>query len=211
MRVSFEGASGNLEGILTIPGHTGRCPTVVVCHPHPLMGGNMDNNVVVGVCESLQANGIASLRFNFRGVGGSAGYHDKGIGEIDDVKCAIEYVKSKQGIDSGNLALSGYSFGASIALKTSTDLNGLMGMSLISLPGTKDNELQNRWPNVPTQLIVGRLDKPDFVSRVVYLEQQHTEIVDTKIVEGSDHFFLGDEDLVGNMVSNFLTSQFNEK
>ena len=75
MRVSFEGASGNLEGILTIPGHTSLCPTVVVCHPHPLMGGNMDNNVVVGVCESLQANGIASLRFNFRGVGGSAGYH----------------------------------------------------------------------------------------------------------------------------------------
>lgn len=171
----------------------------------------MHNNVVMGVCESLQANGIASLRFNFRGVGGSDGYHDKGIGEIDDVKSAIEYVKSKQGIDSGNLALSGYSFGASIALKTSADLNGLRGMSLISLPGTKDHELQDRWPNVPTQLIVGRLDKSDFVSRVVHLEQQHAEIVDAKIVEGCDHFFLADEDLVGNMVSNFFTSQFNEK
>ena len=71
--VSFITKGLTLEGIIALPDGEGPFPGVVMCHPHPLMGGNMDNNVVVAVTFGLADAGIASLRFNFRGVGNSQG------------------------------------------------------------------------------------------------------------------------------------------
>jgi alpha/beta superfamily hydrolase len=62
----------------------------VLCHPHPLYGGDMDNPVVIRAAEVVQEAGHATLRFNFRGVGASTGVHDKGLGEQDDVRAAVE-------------------------------------------------------------------------------------------------------------------------
>nr|MCU0539985.1 alpha/beta hydrolase [Desulfobacterales bacterium] len=61
---------------------------VVVTHPHPLYGGDMDNPVVLAVCRAFRRKGFSTLRFNFRGVGGSGGHHDRGVGECDDVRAA---------------------------------------------------------------------------------------------------------------------------
>ena len=72
-----------LEGILLLPEGNGPFPTVIVCHPHPLYGGDMDNNVVTSVCNALGRSSIASLRFNFRGVGNSSGSYSEGLGEQD--------------------------------------------------------------------------------------------------------------------------------
>ena len=76
----------SLEGALTLPD---RCPAgVVLCHPHPRYGGDMDSLVVVAAAEACAGQGLATLRFNFRGVGGSGGAWDEGRGEQDDVRAA---------------------------------------------------------------------------------------------------------------------------
>lgn len=105
--VSFPSGSIRLEGILTRPEGASLFPAAVVCHPHPLYGGSMDNNVVCAVSDALTQASLASLRFNFRGVGGSQGEFGHGIGEGEDVKAAISYISTVTEIDSGRIGLVG--------------------------------------------------------------------------------------------------------
>src|SRR4030042_282201 len=105
-KIIIDAGKIRLEGLLKIlPGDRG----VVVTHPHPLYGGDMNNNVVEAVCRAYQDKGYSTLRFNFRGVGQSEGGYDEGIGEQDDVEAALDYLSDlgKEGID-----LAGYSFGS---------------------------------------------------------------------------------------------------
>ena len=95
MQLEIPGPAGTLEGFLHLPEGDGPFPGVVVCHPHPQMGGDMNNNVVMGVCYSLFIAGIASLRFNFRGAGRSQGVYDEGRGEMDDALAALEFAASQ--------------------------------------------------------------------------------------------------------------------
>ena len=83
-----------LEGLFSTPG----APTIgaVLCHPHPLYGGEMRNNVVSALANSFQEENIATLRFNFRGVGQSQGKHDEGVAECDDVKAAVTALLDRQ-------------------------------------------------------------------------------------------------------------------
>jgi alpha/beta superfamily hydrolase len=80
-RVSFPSGELFLEGILAIPEGAGPFPAVIICHPHPLYGGSMDNNVVYSLSETLTQASFVSFKFNFRGVGGSQGEFGQGIGE----------------------------------------------------------------------------------------------------------------------------------
>ena len=86
---------------------------MVMCHPHPLFGGTMDNKVVTTVVRSVRDLGISTLRFNFRGVAGSTGSHDEGSGEQDDVLAAIHYAREELGWQK--IILCGFSFGAGMA------------------------------------------------------------------------------------------------
>ena len=88
-RVEFPCGEITLEGIFALPEGEGPFGLVVVCHPHPLYGGNMYNNVVHAVCEKLGQKKIAWLKFNFRGVGESGGSFAGGVGEKEDLKAAI--------------------------------------------------------------------------------------------------------------------------
>lgn len=100
--------SGNLE----LEGMLNRKKTdrgVVITHPHPLYGGDMNNPVVNTIAAVYERKGISTLTFNFRGVGRSEGSYDAGIGEADDVRAAVSYLLEK-GIR--RIDLAGYSFGA---------------------------------------------------------------------------------------------------
>ncbi len=105
---------GPLEGVLEFV--EGRAPraTAIVCHPHPLFGGTMHNKVVFRTAEAFQQAGFATLRFNFRGVGGSPGVHDDGAGELEHELAAIDYVTGLY--RDAPLALSGFSFGGGVCL-----------------------------------------------------------------------------------------------
>ena len=88
--LTLDGPGGPLEALLT-EREGERSPVgVVVCHPHPLYGGTMHNKVVHRVASTLHGLGAAVLRFNFRGVGKSAGTHDRGTGELDDARAALD-------------------------------------------------------------------------------------------------------------------------
>src|SRR5271169_4937311 len=113
-RVSIEGQAGPLEAIVKDPGAEG--PSyAVVCHPHPLFGGTMENKVVTTVARALQEVGIPTLRFNFRGVGASAGTFDQGAGETDDADAVASW--GAQRWPGRRLVLGGFSFGGYVALR----------------------------------------------------------------------------------------------
>jgi len=105
-----------LEGILHRPSKEAARGGVVICHPHPLYGGNMNYHLVSGVARVCAAQGMAALRFNFRGVGGSGGKYAGGIGEVNDVAAALKYL-GRQIAPQAPLGLVGYSFGSLVAAR----------------------------------------------------------------------------------------------
>lgn len=113
MNVDLEGPAGLLEAIFEPPRLQPAGCSAVVCHPHPLFGGTMLNKVVYHLARGLSRAGYATLRFNFRGVGRSAGEHDDGRGEADDVRAAMGYLLDR--CPGQRLLLAGYSFGAQVA------------------------------------------------------------------------------------------------
>jgi len=114
VQVTFRSGDLTLEGLLANPG--GNAPAVVVCHPHPLYGGSMYNNVVDAVLAAMWQAGYATLRFNFRGVGASDGEHDGGPGEVDDAVAAMAFLLAQPGVRREGAIMAGYSFGAMVAV-----------------------------------------------------------------------------------------------
>src|SRR5438552_10187708 len=125
------GADLSLEARLALPAS----PTagLVLCHPHPLYGGDMENPVVVRAAEVGSETGLSTLRFNFRGVGRSAGAYAQGKGEQDDLRAALAMLRSR--LPQGRpLGLAGYSFGAWIAAGVTGPALPLAGLCLIAPP-----------------------------------------------------------------------------
>jgi alpha/beta superfamily hydrolase len=103
---------GQLEAVLKEP--AAPVAAAVVCHPHPLGGGTMNNNVVYRLTKALVDAGVVVLRFNFRGVGASTGQHDGGVGEEDDARAALEALARRH--PRLPLWMAGFSFGARVGL-----------------------------------------------------------------------------------------------
>jgi alpha/beta superfamily hydrolase len=191
-----------LEGILHLPHvEEGACyPGAVVCHPHPLYGGDMQNNVVAAVCDALAARGIAALRFNLRGVGGSSGSHGGGRPERDDTVAALDFLASQPGVDPRRLCLAGYSFGAVVAL--STPYPSLVALAAISPPLT-----ENMGTGIkllcPTLLVFGERDR---IAPSSNLEMAGIDLPrGSRVVTlPSDHFWWGHEEEVGAEVVAFF-------
>ena len=115
--------SVTIEGPLRLEGRLSRVSGeegLVVTHPHPLYGGSMDNNVVKALVRAGKEVGMSTLRFNFRGVGGSQGTHGRGPAERDDLRAALEMLAA-EGVS--RLVVAGYSFGAWVA--ATADYGGL--------------------------------------------------------------------------------------
>lgn len=108
--VTFPCNELSLEGTLSLPEGTEPFPGVVVCHPHSLFGGSMDDDVVLAVCEALSRRRIATFRFNFRGVGRSEGKFADGIGEKEDTKAALSFLTGTERIDTARIGICRYSF-----------------------------------------------------------------------------------------------------
>jgi hypothetical protein len=101
-----------LEAIVEDTGSDGHS-YAVICHPHPLMGGTMDNKVVTTIGRALRGNGVPTLRFNFRGVGASAGAFDRGVGETADADAVASWGTSRW--PGRSLVVAGFSFGGYVA------------------------------------------------------------------------------------------------
>ena len=130
--ISLPGPVGTLEGLLQeCDAHDHRL-AAVVCHPHPLYGGTLHNKVVHRVASVLHGLGAAVLRFNFRGVGGSAGHFDRGQGELDDARAAFAYLCDRY--PSARYWIAGFSFGSWVAARLAASEPGVERMLLVAPP-----------------------------------------------------------------------------
>ena len=109
------GAAGNIEVAASLPEQARG--VAVIAHPHPLFGGTMDNKVITTVAKAFADAGIAAFRFNFRGVGGTAGGHDEGRGETDDMLRVVEHARGE--LPGLPLYLAGFSFGGAVTVRAS--------------------------------------------------------------------------------------------
>jgi len=129
-RLSLRGPVGNIQGIEESP--AGRDPAAIalLCHPHPLHGGTMDNKVVHSLARSFLHLGCAAVRFNYRGVGESEGSYADGAGETDDAIAVAEWMRAKW--PDHRFYLGGFSFGAMVSLLASGSLfpDGLVTVAL---------------------------------------------------------------------------------
>lgn len=205
-RVSFSAANDgpSLVGVLHRPDGTGPFPAAVVCHPHPQMGGNMGNGIVVAVCLELALRGWLALRFNFRGAGESEGTFDQGRGEMDDVEGAFDALFVRPEVDPGRLAVVGYSFGAGVALHHAARDPRVRRMSGIALVESHYDDPFLDDETRPKLFIAGQNDPlapadalRAYVDRLPPPKALH-------IFPETDHFFGGREREVARLVADFL-------
>ena len=175
-----------LEARLAVP--SGATAGVVLCHPHPLYGGDMDNPVVVRVHEVCAAQGLATLRFNFRGVAGSSGSHAGGVGEQEDARAALDALAQKVG--TAALAIAGYSFGAWVAALVGCRDARVRGLALIAPPlGLYDFDcLEGK--RVPT-LVAGGTADPYCPSADFQGFTARFPWATPAVTDGADHLFFG--------------------
>lgn len=119
-----------LEGVLR---ENGKKAGVVICHPHPLYGGNMQSNVVDAIDSGFSEKGFTTLRFNFRGVGMSGGVYDEGEGEVNDVAASLTFLKENIN-KNAHVVLAGYSFGAWVASRAAASADDVHALFLVSYP-----------------------------------------------------------------------------
>jgi alpha/beta superfamily hydrolase len=203
-RVTFLSDDLLLEGILHTPPVAGPFPAVIICHPHPLYGGTMDNNVVCALTETLTQASFVSFRFNFRGVGGSQGEFDQGMGEQADVEAAISFVGKLEDVDQQRIGLAGYSAGAGFALPVGSDDARIKALAAVSPPlDMFDFEFLKNCPK-PKFLISG--DKDDLISAQDFLEfcGNLPEPQECEAIEGADHFWWGHESQLAAKVAAFF-------
>jgi len=168
----------------------------VICHPHPLGGGTLHNKVVFRAARGLENANIATLRFNFRGVGASSGKHDEGEGEQDDVMAAIEWAKRKHG---NKLIVGGFSFGAWVASRVACELPVVDALFLIGTPVNKYDFGHLRRCEKPILFLHGTQDEHGDVDKLEKLAQQVRDS-ETVIVTGADHFFSKQLDAVDETI-----------
>ena len=175
---------------------------VVVCHPHPVYGGTMDNRIVYRAAKAAAAAGFAALRFNFRGAGQSTGLFDQGIGEKEDVSAVIRWLEGKYpGLP---MALVGYSFGAWVGLQAAHSDPRVGAMIGLGIPlDLYDMEFLIENPK-PALYIVGTRD--EFCSQA-NLDRFARRLRPSSFVhqiDEADHFFSNQADIVQGLIYDFF-------
>jgi uncharacterized protein len=192
-RVTFKSGDLTLEGMIAYPDGAGPYRAAAVCHPHPLYGGSMYNNVVDAVLEALHARGFATLRFNFRGVGQSEGEFDNGKGEADDAIAAIRFLTTQKSVRAADAVLAGYSFGATTAVRAAAGVEEVTAIVTVALPlGVIDPSALGTITK-PIVLLAGDQDSYCPANHLTALAERLRPSAQLKIIPGADHFFGGRE------------------
>ena len=183
-RLTVPGPAGNLECARDVP-LAASLGTAVICHPHPLHGGTLDNKVVQTLARALVQLGWSSVRFNFRGVGASQGQWDEGRGEVDDAMAVIGALRDP----TLPLLLGGFSFGAWIAAEAAQRLGAdAKAMRLVMIgPSTQKQTV----PAVPADTVVIPGEEDEVVPLAATLAWARPQALPVIVFPGVGHFFHG--------------------
>jgi alpha/beta superfamily hydrolase len=200
-----------LEGLCCYPNVTGVFPAVILCHPHPLYGGSMDNNVILAISSALVEKSIIAFMFNFRGVGSSQGRFGGGVAEKEDVAAAVDWIKSQPETDNDRLGLAGYSFGATVALPTGCDSDVIRALALISMPSGPEQISQLKSCKKPKLIICGTNDTVVPLQQARLMDTEAAEPKQFELISGADHIWWGYEPVLSDKVAEFFDKILNAK
>lgn len=175
----IQAPAGRLEAVLDKPIDPGTA-VAVLCHPHPLYGGSMNDAVLGLVGEALAEVGVNPLRFNFRGVGASQGGFDEGRGEVDDLLAVIDWAQAQ---GAGAIWLAGYSFGAHIVCQALPQAPQPARLLLVA-PPTAAMDMALQAPSCPLDVFAGNGDQ--FVDCGALNRWPGAKV---HLIPGADHFF----------------------
>ena len=208
-KTTIAGPAGALDLALDLPAGESR-GIAVIAHPHPLFGGTLDNKVVQTLARAFVQSGWTAVRFNFRGVGGSAGSHDEGRGELQDLLAVVQHA-APAGQGQAALALGGFSFGAFVTTHAFAGLQATRPIEKLVLVGTS----VSRAPAAPidaathnrTLVVHGEQDDTVLLSDV--FDWARPQALPVTVVPGVGHFFHGQLPLLKNLVLRHLASPVN--
>jgi hypothetical protein len=179
-----------LEGLLNIQGASPFRGGVILCHPHPQYGGDMDHPVIKTAVEAASQEGFSTIRFNFRGVGESEGSYGEGLEERGDVKAVADYLYPRLKNNHSPLILLGYSFGAWAGFPIAIEDERFRGMVAVAPPLEIYNFEFLKGCRKKKLFIAGNRD---FFCPLSVLEEWYQGLEEPKsltIIPGADHFFL---------------------
>ena len=190
---AIDGPAGAIACAIDEPAAAPR-GVAVLCHPHPQHGGTMDNKVVQTVARAAVQLGFRAVRFDFRGVGDSAGTWDEGRGEVDDALAVI----AAQRDPALPLALGGFSFGGFVAATAAPRLPEAARAERLVLVGPATSRFQV--PAVPTDTVVIHGEADDVVPLAATLDWARPQALPVIVFPGVGHFFHGQLTLLKNQV-----------
>ena len=199
--VQINGPAGKLEGLLEVPQDVAAVGCAVVCHPHPLHGGTMQNKVAHTLARSFVSQGFATLRFNFRGVNQSDGQYDEGRGELEDVIAAVHWQQNKY--PDLQLWLSGFSFGAAMAVHAAMRVMPKGLVSIAPAVSRLADSLSSQ-PECPWLILQGDQDELVDIDETIAWVNELEPGPELQILEGAEHFFHGKLVLLREAVEAFV-------
>ena len=205
-RLTLTGTAGAIEALRDAPQLVeGQSPkgVAIIAHPHPLFGGTMDNKVVQTLARAFVQCGWGAVRFNFRGVGASAGVHDAGQGEREDLLAVVRQVAPQ-----GPLALAGFSFGAFVTSHALAALWSQRDVRHAVLVGTAASRFQVAPvpPEAHLRTLVLHGEQDDTVPLADVLDWARPQTLPVTVIPGGGHFFHGQLSLLKNLVVRHLQS-----
>jgi alpha/beta superfamily hydrolase len=205
-KIDLDGPAGTLEALLEARDGAAPVANAVICHPHPVHGGSMDSKVVHTLARAFVSLGFRTLRFNFRGVGRSDGEYDDGRGELQDALAAIRWMR--QSGPELPLWISGFSFGAAIAIRAAieTSPDGLISIAPAAARFANEMEIQ---PDCPWLIIHGDQDELVDVNETVEWMNELEPGPELTVFEDTTHFFHGKLVELRKAVEQFVEANAN--
>ncbi|MEM1261206.1 MAG: alpha/beta family hydrolase [Pseudomonadota bacterium] len=186
--IEISGQAGSIECLLETPAELAPRGKALICHPHPLHGGTMQNKVAHTLARAAVDCGLAAMRFNFRGVGASAGVHDNGFGERDDALLVADYLNQRF---DGPIVFAGFSFGGGVA--TEIARRQLPVALVTAAPAVDRWERDADWqqPACPWLIVHGDADELVDVDAVVSFVDGLSPGPELLVMPEVSHFFHG--------------------
>jgi uncharacterized protein len=198
--LQIEGPAGALELAVDRPDGVSR-GVAVIAHPHPLFGGTMTNKVVQTLARAFVSTGWTAVRFNFRGIGASAGVYDEGRGERDDMLAVVAQMAPE-----GPLCLAGFSFGAFVTSHAVAELAPVRPLDKVVLVGTATSRFETAPvpPELHPRTLVIHGEADDTVPLASVMDWARPQILPVLVVPDGGHFFHGQLPLLRDLVARHL-------